>query len=173
MRFMAVFSPTRNAAHSEAELREIVADLARRPELWSEYIAHDEDQRRFTRLQLDDGIEVWLICWMAGQDTGLHDHGSSSGAMAVIDGEVHEERYLDRTLMHDLRLGRGETLTFSPDVVHRVRHSGEEPTVTIHAYSPPLHDCTAYAIDAQGRWRGVSVADDEELRPVAVDITSS
>lgn len=104
---------------------------------------------------------------MSGQDTGLHDHGDSSGAVAVVQGAVREERYVNRTLAHELDFVAGETLTFSPAVVHRVHHSGDEPTVTLHAYSPPLHGSSAYAIDAEGRWRSVSVRDDEELRPVS------
>ena len=151
----------------EEELRAIVTDLARRPELWRRHVAHDPNQRRFTRLRIDEDLEVWLICWMDGQDTGLHDHGDSSGAVAVVQGAVHEERYVNRTLAHELDFVEGETLTFSPTVVHRVRHSGNEPTVTLHAYSPPLHDSSAYAIDAHGRWRSVAVQDDEELRPVS------
>ena len=162
-------SPTRSATRfglPEDELRAIVVDLAGRPELWREHVAHDRDQRQFTRLRIDDELEVWLICWMAGQDTGLHDHGDSAGAVAVVQGAVHEERYLHRSLAHELEYTVGETLTFSPTEVHRVRHSGDEPAVTLHAYSPPLSGSNAYAIDHDGRWRSVAVADDEELRPV-------
>jgi predicted metal-dependent enzyme (double-stranded beta helix superfamily) len=155
------------SALSEEELRAVVTDLARRPELWHEHVAHDPHQRRFSRLRIDDEIEVWLICWMSGQDTGLHDHGDSRGAVAVVRGSVHEERYVNRTLAHELEFAAGETLTFSPTVIHRVRHSGDEPAVTLHAYSPPLSGSSAYGIDRDGRWRGVSVADDEELRPVS------
>lgn len=151
---------------SEEELRAIVVDLARRPELWQEHIAHVRHHRQFTRLRIDDELEVWLICWMAGQDTGLHDHGDSRGAVAVVNGAVHEERYLLRALAHAHEFAAGETFTFSPAVVHRVRHSGEAPAVTLHAYSPPLSGSNAYAIDGDGRWRSVAVADDEELRPV-------
>lgn len=153
-------------ALAEEELRAIVRDLARRPELWRQHVAHDPRQRQFTRLRIDDELEVWLICWMAGQDTGLHDHGDCSGAVAVVSGCIQEERYLNRTLAHELEFGTGETLTFSPAVVHRVRHSGDAPAVTLHAYSPPLGDSNAYAIDGAGRWRSVSVDERDELKPV-------
>src|SRR5271163_3855583 len=152
------------AALGEEELRAVVSDLARRPALWRGHVAHDPDQRQFTRLAIDDELEVWLICWMAGQDTGLHDHGDSRGAVAVVAGSIHEARYLNRTLAHEREFAAGETLTFSPAVVHRVRHCGDEPAVTLHAYSPPLGGSSAYAIDHAGRWRTVSVGDDDELR---------
>jgi predicted metal-dependent enzyme (double-stranded beta helix superfamily) len=150
----------------EEELRAIVADLARRPELWREHVAHDPDQRRFTRLRIDADVEVWLICWMAGQDTGLHDHGDSRGAVAVVAGHIHEERHVHRALAHELEFAAGQTLTFSPPVVHRVRHSGEAPAVTLHAYSPPLRGSSAYAIDEAGRWRSVALGEDDELQPL-------
>ncbi len=155
------------SALGEEELRALVSDLARRPGLWREHVVHDPGQRRFTRLRIDDEIEVWLICWMSGQDTGLHDHGDSRGAVAVVRGAVHEERYVNRKLAHEVEFAAGDTLTFSPAVIHRVRHSGKEPAVTLHAYSPPLSGSSAYAIGPEGLWRSVSVADDEELRPVS------
>jgi predicted metal-dependent enzyme (double-stranded beta helix superfamily) len=159
---------TPRAALHEEELRAIVSDLARRPELWAEHIDHDPGRRLFTRLRVDEDLEVWLICWMPGQDTGLHDHGRSCGAVAVVAGRIHEERYHDRALAHERAFAAGQTLTFSPAVVHRVRHSGDGPAVTLHAYSPPLGGANAYAVDAAGRWRSVAVPDDEELRPVDV-----
>ncbi|SES82853.1 hypothetical protein [Geodermatophilus poikilotrophus] len=30
--------------------------------------------------------QVWLLPWLPGQGTGLHDHGGSAGASAVVRG---------------------------------------------------------------------------------------
>ena len=32
----------------------------------------------------------WLLSWLPGQGTGLHDHGGSAGAFAVVRGTLHE-----------------------------------------------------------------------------------
>src|SRR5262249_1841125 len=39
------------------------------------------DSRWFTRLHGDDESDTWLISWVPGQATELHDHGGSLGAL--------------------------------------------------------------------------------------------
>ena len=36
------------------------------------------------------GAQVWLLTWLPGQGTPLHDHGGSAGAFAVVRGTLHE-----------------------------------------------------------------------------------
>ena len=104
---------------------------------------------------------------MDDHDTGFHDHDGSAGAVAVIDGAVREDR---------LRLGAaplqrivraGESFTFGPADIHRVRHAGRRPAVTIHAYSPPLWRMGAYEVDSSGALRRHSISYAEELRPMS------
>jgi hypothetical protein len=40
----------------------------------------------------DEHMTGWLICWMDEHDTGFHDHDRSAGAVAVVGGQVREER---------------------------------------------------------------------------------
>jgi hypothetical protein len=47
-----------------------------------------------------------------------------------------------------------------------VCHTGAEPAVTIHAYSPPLWRMGAYEIQPEGRLLRHSVSYAEELRPI-------
>ena len=86
------FSDERRRRPGRAELREIVSGLAADPQPWSHLVRHDPAQRVFECLRLDDQVEIWLICWMPGHDTGFHDHDLSSGAVVVAQGAVVEER---------------------------------------------------------------------------------
>lgn len=150
------------------ELRALVDDLAGRPLRWSGRVRHDPEARVYERLWRDDEVEVWLICW-AGEDhdTGMHDHGDSAGALAVVSGELVEERLLadGRTLRRHLR--PGARLAFPHDHVHRVRGVDAGPAVSIHAYSPPLRRLGVYRRDADGAYVRESVPAEHELRPVA------
>jgi hypothetical protein len=74
------------------ELRQVVGELAARPELWRHLISHDPTQRTYEQLWRDDHVTAWLICWMQDHDTGFHDHDLSAGAVAVAAGRVCEER---------------------------------------------------------------------------------
>lgn len=42
------------------------------------------------------------------------------------------------------------TVTIAPEAIHRVRHVGEEPAVSLHAYSPPLRRVGTYEVAENG-----------------------
>ncbi|MET0615365.1 MAG: cysteine dioxygenase family protein [Thermoleophilaceae bacterium] len=120
-----------------------------RPELWRRLVRHDADERTYFQLHVDDDVELYLICWMRGHDTGFHDHDESAAAIAVLDGQVSEERL---SLGGPVRrtLGAGDHVTIAPEAIHRVRHTGDSPAVTLHAYSPPLHRVGTYEVAEDG-----------------------
>jgi hypothetical protein len=149
------------------ELEDLVTRLAGRPDLWARLVRHDATERVYAELLRDNHVAAWLICWMEDHDTGFHDHDLSAGAVAVARGAVIEDR---------LRLGggassrtvqAGSAFTFAASDIHRVRHGGAGPAVTIHAYSPPLWRMGAYEICPGGELRRHSVSYAEELRPLA------
>lgn len=147
------------------ELCELVRAYAAREHIWRPHVLHDPDRRIFTRLWHDDHVTAWLICWMDGQDTGLHDHGESSGAVAVLDGAVREERLRPGHVSLSRTLRAGQTFDFDPKVIHRVSHPGDGvPAVTLHAYSPPLREMGAYVPVGPGSFERRFVPEDVELR---------
>jgi predicted metal-dependent enzyme (double-stranded beta helix superfamily) len=166
--FGATAVPVAAASHdlSEAELTALVRDLAARPKQWAHLVDHDPEQRRYELLLRDDHVAVWLICWMDDHDTGFHDHDVSAGAVAVVAGSVREERLVLGGGTVDRLAGAGESFSFAASDIHRVRHAGTEPAVTIHAYSPPLWRMGAYEVAETGELRRHSVSYAEELRPL-------
>src|SRR3954452_24326260 len=76
----------------QAQLTELVAGLAARPQDWQHLVVHRADARTYVELHRDDHVAVWLICWMNDHDTGYHDHDLSAGAVGVAAGAVREER---------------------------------------------------------------------------------
>ncbi|HEX6653855.1 MAG TPA: cysteine dioxygenase family protein [Thermoleophilaceae bacterium] len=119
------------------------------PELWRPLVSHVADERTYFQLHRDDDVELYLICWMPGHDTGFHDHDESAAAIAVLDGQVSDERLslggpVARTLT------AGQHVTIAPEAIHRVRHAGDLPAVTLHAYSPPLHRVGTYEVAEDG-----------------------
>ena len=115
-------------------------ELADRPELWIDFVRHDASQRVYEELLSDAHVTAWLICWMDDHDTGFHDHDVSAGAVAVVSGERARGAPGDRRRrqrQRTLRRRRGLSL-LAPSDIHRVRHGGSDPAVTLHVYSPPL-----------------------------------
>lgn len=148
------------------ELRALVRDLAERPGEWQDLIRHDRNRRIYEQLSRSAHVDVWLICWLDDHDTGYHDHDVSSGAVAVVAGELVEERLTLGGAPRSRRFGPGDDFHFDASHVHRMRHAGGGPAVSIHAYSPPLWRLGAYAVEPDGTLRRESVSYAEELRPL-------
>jgi quercetin dioxygenase-like cupin family protein len=131
------------------ELVELVRGYADAPDLWLPRVHFSADSRWWTRLHGDDDSDVWLLTWLQDQTTELHDHGGSTAAFTVVQGALEEVRLEAGELSAtDLRPGR--TQWVAPGVVHDVRNVRDVPTVSIHAYSPPLTSMTYYRKDGAG-----------------------
>ena len=62
-------------------MSDLAAELAATPALWQAQVRHDAGARFFQQLYRDPNLDVWLICWVDGQNTGYHDHDRSSGGL--------------------------------------------------------------------------------------------
>ncbi|HEY0516219.1 MAG TPA: cysteine dioxygenase family protein [Solirubrobacteraceae bacterium] len=149
----------------EAELQAFVAELADRPELWIEHVRHDTRQRSYEELLADEHLTAWLICWMDDHDTGFHDHDLSCGAVAVVSGAVREERLALGGEPVTRAFRAGQSFRFSAADIHRVRHAGADPAVTLHVYSPPLLRMGSYVVGENGVLARHPMSSSEELRP--------
>jgi hypothetical protein len=99
--------------------------------------------------------------------TGFHDHDRSAGAVAVAPGAVIEDRLLLGRPPSSRAVGAGSAFSFAASDIHRVRHGGAGPAVSLHAYSPPLWRMGAYEVMPGGELRRHSISYAEELRPLA------
>ena len=147
------------------ELRALVAQIAADPQQWRPLVRHGTGDRAFEQLWRDEHVDIWVISWMNGNDTGFHDHDVSRGAVAVVEGEVIEERLVLGGPPRAFRHRAGEAFDFDASHVHRMRQDSDTPAVSIHAYSPPLWRMGSYAVASDGTLRRESISYAEELRP--------
>jgi len=157
---------------SGPELRDLVEELRADPERWRHLVRHESDHRVYVPLREDEQVVAWVICWSEEQDTGFHDHDGSAAAIAVVEGEIREERLAIGGPPVRATYGPGDSFELPPSAIHRVLHSGDVPAVTIHAYSPPLRRMGAYWIAPDGTLLREPVEDDEELRPLDVAVAA-
>ena len=147
------------------ELRDLVSGIAADPDGWAHHVAFDDDERVYASLHRDAHVDVWLLCWTPVNDTGWHDHDTSSGAVAVVAGELVENNLTVAAGGVETRIGAGRAYAFGPEHIHRL--NGAEPgSVSVHAYSPPLWRMGQYAVSEAGVLRRVSVSYADELRPL-------
>ena len=115
------------------------------------YVEYDATERWHQRLYRDRRVDVWLISWLPSQGTQLHDHGGSSGAFTVLDGDLTEAIYQSgsRHLL-DLTRTAGDSVGFGSHYVHDVRNLSDRPAVSVHAYSAPLTTMNFYDVEPDG-----------------------
>ncbi|WP_405751632.1 cysteine dioxygenase family protein [Streptomyces sp. NBC_00012] len=125
--------------------RTIAADRAQ----WEPRVRYDTTTRWYHRLRTGPGYEVWLLSWVPGQGSGLHDHGPSSGVLTVLEGRLTE-----RTERATRTLDSGAQRVFAPGYAHEVVNGSLEPAVSLHIYYPgltemPMHtaQCAPSAVD--------------------------
>ncbi len=122
-------------------LLEVVRQHAADPDL-HHLLDHDPQGRSWIRLLTTDDYELWLISWPVGAATDWHDHGSSSGAFTVLEGQLTEHTFDGGLQLTDL--GPGDSLAFAAGYAHDVRNSGDVPALSLHAYSPRLRSMTRF-----------------------------
>jgi predicted metal-dependent enzyme (double-stranded beta helix superfamily) len=148
----------------QRELRDLVDDLASRPDEWADQIAFPDGRRHYVSLRRDEHVDVWLLCWTPGNDTGWHDHDVSSGAVRVISGALKESNPRIGGAHLETIMPAGTSFCFGPDHIHRLVGAADQ-SVSIHAYSPPLQRLGQYSIN-DGVLRRISVSYADELSPL-------
>ena len=155
--------PARNL--DRAELQTLVDELAKDARHWAEHIAFAGAERHFVSLHRDEFVDIWLLCWNRGDDTGWHDHDISSGAVGVVRGAVKESNPRMGGEPAVRIVAAGGSFSFGPEHIPRLA-GDDEHAVSIHAYSPPLWRLGQYSIDADGVMSRESVSYADELRPL-------
>ena len=132
--------------------------LAGRVEVWRPLLHVDPENRWYTRVAGGDGWEAWLLTWLPGQRTGLHDHGPSAGAFTVLAGQLEEITAVHRPSrgsdqLKTRTLAAPDVRAFSYQHVHEVIGAGTGPAASLHVYAPELTVMNRYDLDAEGRLR--------------------
>jgi hypothetical protein len=148
------------------ELGELADWLGRKP--WHDLCLNFDADRSYQELFVGRRLSTWLIHWGETADTGFHDHARSAAAVHVIRGRVRDERLNIGAQPVGREYGPGETFTIEPSAIHRVLHAGQEPALTVHAYSPPLLQMGAYLVEPDGTLTRHTITHEQELRPLEV-----
>ena len=150
------------------ELLRLAHELAGREDLWRHLVRHDERRRIYLRIHRGAVLDAWLISWSGTQETGLHDHDLSCGAVRVVDGVLAEDRLvMGAPGLVTTGYRPGDGFSFDSSRIHDVRHIGVEASVSIHLYSPPLERMGYYEVAADGYLARRNAPASEEL-PAAV-----
>ncbi|WP_433373568.1 cysteine dioxygenase [Actinoplanes sp. CA-142083] len=132
----------------------IAAQFAAAPEQWHVAPRFNPVSRWYERLHVADDHEVWLLTWLPGQGTDLHDHGGSAGAFHVFAGTLTEDTVTTPAgaapHISGRELGEGAGRRFGSRHIHRITNRSSRPAVSIHVYGPALTTMTRYRLGGDG-----------------------
>ena len=119
-----------------------------------EYVHFDSKLYGRTPLIEEDSFSIFVMTWLPGQLTPIHDHRGSACAVRVVRGtcsEIEFERAACGSIVPKRvsKAGVGSVLYSFDDDIHQVGNLealGE--LVTIHCYSPPLSQMQWYSLDS-------------------------
>ncbi|PPK64335.1 cysteine dioxygenase family protein [Actinokineospora auranticolor] len=115
---------------------------------WAHLLRYDPAERFAALVDRADGQEVWLMSWLPGQRTDLHDHSSASGAFTVVSGALTERVAVPGRAAEALHaLVAGQSRVFGPGYVHQVTNDSPDPAVSIHVYRAARPAMRNYRID--------------------------
>jgi predicted metal-dependent enzyme (double-stranded beta helix superfamily) len=127
--------------------------IAAHPEWWRPLVDYRTDTRWYRLIEHTGRHEVWLLSWLPGQGTDLHDHGPASGAFAVAAGTLTERVVAVKQGRAPVevtrRLDVGHSRVFGPHYVHQVTNRGTVPAVSVHVYTPGLTVMNRYRLEPQ------------------------
>jgi hypothetical protein len=130
---------------SEDDLERVVSAVSAHQELFDDLVATGEDGQWWTLLYRTPSFELRLLTWKHDEVADWHDHGGSSGVYGVTKGALIERyRGSDAVSIKSRTLYTGYHTTFGPDHIHDIAVRDDRPTVSLHAYSPPLSGMTYY-----------------------------
>ncbi|MFE4701288.1 cysteine dioxygenase [Streptomyces sp. NPDC056738] len=135
-----LLQPPREHPSTVAEFAGLARSIAADRSQWEHLVRYDAASRWYHQLRTGPGYEVWLLSWVPGQGSGLHDHGGSSGVLTVLDGALTEH-----TERGTRALGSGAQRVFAPGYVHEVVNDTLEPAVSLHVYYPGLTEMPMHA----------------------------
>ncbi len=140
---------------------------------WQDFVRFDGKKYTRNLIAHDASFTVLLLCWNSSQCSPIHDHAGSSCWVKVLKGRLRERRFAmpggsaftggaaqEAALeqISDVTLGAGEVcyINDSQGVHDMGNPSADEGTVTLHVYSPPYYNCSAFN-ELSGARRSVSM----------------
>jgi predicted metal-dependent enzyme (double-stranded beta helix superfamily) len=145
-------SQSRTRSARAEPVRRLLAGVLGERDRWLATVRYNTADRWYGRLDISHldgaaGYEAWLLSWLPGQRTDLHDHGGASGGFAVVSGSLREQSAAGDRL-HTVTWIAGQHRLFGAHHIHQVGNVAPQPAISVHLYTPSLTTMTRY------RWTG-------------------
>ena len=115
---------------------------------WKNYVVQNYNYYKNLVFR-NDNLEIYIITWIPGASTRIHDHPEKGCLLKVLQGELTETEYTK----DDLDINYKNTKTLKKDdigfqisnvILHKINNNTPDISVSLHIYSKPNFMITYY-----------------------------
>jgi len=115
---------------------------------WKNYIVQNYNYYKNLIFRNND-LEIYIITWISGASTKIHDHPEKGCLIKVLQGELTETEYIrdDINITYkNINKLKEDDISFqiSNTVLHKINNNMSDISVSLHIYSKPNFMITYY-----------------------------
>ena len=128
----------------------IIHSLQLEPNAFEKYANWSKDCYTRNCIADTEKFELILICWCAGHQTLIHDHGGEECWVKVIEGEFKETVYKQDKMgalkLTKTKFSKKNDITYMKDFMgfHRLENSANKRSMSLHLYAKPIRSCNVF-----------------------------
>ena len=128
----------------------IIHSLQLEPNAFEKYANWSKDCYTRNCIADTEKFELILICWCAGHQTSIHDHGGEECWVKVIEGEFKETLYKQDKMgalkLTKTKFSKKNDVTYMKDFMgfHRLENSANKRSMSLHLYAKPIRSCNVF-----------------------------
>ena len=128
----------------------IIHSLKLKPNTFDKYVYWSNDCYTRNCIADTEKFELILICWCAGHQTSIHDHGEEECWVKVIEGEFKETIYkkdeMGALKLTKTKYSKKNDITYMKDFMgfHRLENSANKRSMSLHLYAKPIRSCNVF-----------------------------
>ena len=114
---------------------------------WKEYITKSSNYYK-KLIYSNTQIEIFVITWMPGASTRIHDHPTKGCLVKILEGELIEDEFNNDNIVifKNRNILKKDDIGFkiNDNILHKINNFTDKLTVSLHIYSMPNFKITYY-----------------------------
>ena len=105
---------------------------------WRYYMIFNEENYKKNLVFRNKYIEAFVVCWLPGQRTKIHNHSKQGCILKVLKGNMDEITYDSKNLkiLDRNKLIENDIRYIDNSIINHKMINNDEKTVSLHIYSP-------------------------------------
>ena len=104
---------------------------------WMRYMQFDRKTYKRNLIMKTNFYEMYLLCWLPGQRTPMHDHPGNGCMFKIIHGTINERLYDSNFEMIQENVHESGSVIAIKDDVHVMENKTNNYIASLHIYSDP------------------------------------